>query len=361
MSFKHFLFLQFVLIIAVVADDGYCKHKVCQGVPEGYFLANPADCNEFFECINGRAVLGRCPDGFFFHPGLQKCEVHWQVPCAPGPELELDCVEDEGESERPEFSCPSNDVQVLQHPTNCSLYILCFHGYAHVRDCAHGLEWDTSLEQCNIPDQAQCSPSVCPFQDDPQNPVFLYNDAQCNSFAICVNGLPQWRFCALGFHWDRKNLWCTTPYQAGCEEWQEPPVEEIECHDDSPLRNPHPTECHLYFICSNRESFLRTCADGLHFDYVTRTCRNPEDSLCYATIGQNQVAPLTARDLDFDQICGIDGSSPVREHPDTCLKFVICDFNTSSLWPLPCADGHVFVRELYACVPGDVDTCTPHN
>uniref|UniRef100_A0A1B0GIR3 Chitin-binding type-2 domain-containing protein n=2 Tax=Lutzomyia longipalpis TaxID=7200 RepID=A0A1B0GIR3_LUTLO len=233
-----------------------------------------------------------------------------------------------------------NEVYVQQHPSNCSKYILCFNGVVHIRNCAPGLEWDSSREQCNVPADAQCQPSVCPLDNDPHNLIFLYDDNQCENFAICVNGLPQWRSCIPGFHWDRVNEWCTTPQKAGCEKWEEPPIDEIECHEDSPLRNPHPTECGMYFLCVDGQSFLRHCADGLIFDYITQSCTKPMQ-----------------RNGELDHVCENDDESPIREHPDTCLKFIVCDSGTA--WPLPCADGHVFVRELYACVPGNVETCEP--
>ncbi|XP_059608134.1 probable chitinase 10 [Phlebotomus argentipes] len=360
-----FLFLAFVLLTNAEED---CKHKICVDISEDYFLSNPLNCSSYFFCRQGRAHRGYCPDGQFFHPPHQKCDNFWNVPCQPIPEFELECIDDEEPSQPPEepppeeqeFLCPSDEAQFLQHPHDCSKYILCFHRVAHVRHCASGLEWHGAIEQCNTPDQAQCSPSQCPIPDNPNQPVFLYNDNQCGAFALCVNGMPQWRSCAPGFHWDRVNNLCTTPEKAECEEIKEPPVEEIECLEDSPLRNPHPTECNLYFLCIDQQSFMRNCAENLIFDYLTRTCTLPEDGLCYADIGAEPAfspAPIG----EFDHLCENGGGSPIREHPDTCLKFIVCDFDTGSAWPLPCADGHVFVRELYACVPGDVDTCQPHD
>ncbi|XP_059608135.1 peritrophin-1-like [Phlebotomus argentipes] len=222
-----FLFLAFVLLTNA---EKICKHKICMDISE------PS-----------------------------------QPPEEPPPEEQ-------------EFLCPSDEAQFLQHPHDCSKYILCFHRVAHVRHCASGLEWHGAIEQCNTPDQAQCSPSQCPIPDNPNQPVFLYNDNQCGAFALCVNGMPQWRSCAPGFHWDRVKNLCTTPQKAGCEDFEEPI--ELECFPDSPLRNPHPTDCNLYFFCFDEEPVLSSCATGLYFDYITRSCMLPEDALCYAHIGK---------------------------------------------------------------------------
>lgn len=176
MAFKHLeKLLLLVLLVAFVNSEDDCKHTICVGVEEGHFLDNPANCSQFFTCVNGRAQPGTCPDGFFFHPSLQKCEVHWQVPCNPTEEIELECVDDgdggngdNGDNgngnEDPPLVCNTNDVQLLQHPTNCSKYVLCFHGVAHVKSCAPGLEWDVTQERCNTPEVAQCVLSECPFQ-----------------------------------------------------------------------------------------------------------------------------------------------------------------------------------------------------
>lgn len=108
---------------------------------------------------------------------------------------------------------------------------------------------------------------------------------------------------------------------------------------------------------------MRFCAEGSIFDYYTRSCTSPDVGTCYSDRNQSRkqpqhsVKPIKTRNGEFDHLCQDGDPSPVREHPDTCLKFIICDFDTGASWALPCADGHVFIRELYACVPGNVDTC----
>lgn len=121
----------------------------------------------------------------------------------------------------------------------------------------------------------------------------------------------------------------------------------------------------MYFLCVDRESHLRHCAEGLIFDIDTLTCTLPHEGTCYADIGSTKkvssVEVSVQRNALFDQVCHEGGDSPVREHPDTCLYFVICDHASGVAWPLPCTPGYVFMRERYACVPGNVETCVPHD
>ena len=55
------------------SNDNPCPPSDYLG-PDVMF-SNPADCNSYYQCSNGVAVLMRCPDGLHFNPELRTCDV----------------------------------------------------------------------------------------------------------------------------------------------------------------------------------------------------------------------------------------------------------------------------------------------
>lgn len=78
-------------------------------------------------------------------------------------------------------TCDPSIVEWLPHPTDCTLYIICFHGNAHVMRCAPTLHFNRATTQCMLPEHAQCELDyMCPPVDDPLNPIFIPNEEDCS-------------------------------------------------------------------------------------------------------------------------------------------------------------------------------------
>lgn len=110
--------------------------------------------------------------------------------------------------------CPSNNLQWMSHPYNCSRYYVCQRGRTHERSCAPGLLFDNINGQCVWPHQANCV-LTCPQFDDPQNLVFLPNFEDCTKFYICDHGRAIPRSCANDFKFNSIYNWCDV--EGDCE------------------------------------------------------------------------------------------------------------------------------------------------
>ena len=53
--------------------------------PSGYF-ADPAACDQFYNCQGGRAYKMTCPSGLFFDESGKVCEYRDEVECGPSSE-----------------------------------------------------------------------------------------------------------------------------------------------------------------------------------------------------------------------------------------------------------------------------------
>jgi hypothetical protein len=79
-------------------------------------------------------------------------------------------------------TCDPAVVQWFPHPTDCTLYIICFHGELHVMPCAPTLHFSRTQLMCMLPIDAECDINyMCPSEDDDQNPTFLPNEDDCGA------------------------------------------------------------------------------------------------------------------------------------------------------------------------------------
>lgn len=78
--------------------------------------------------------------------------------------------------------CDPDIIEWLPHPSDCTKYIICFHGNPHVMPCAPDLHFNRFTTQCMLPEDAQCDwDSRCPLVDDPFNPVFVPDEVDCQA------------------------------------------------------------------------------------------------------------------------------------------------------------------------------------
>lgn len=195
--------------------EDYCPHTICEEVPEGRFIDNPFSCASFFQCHNGRAWAGVCPNGTWFNYQAQVCDAPWNVRCDAevSETIELECVtEDE-----PKYtiSCRTGELHTVQHPYDCGQFYLCVSGLPILRSCAPGLEFNVLESQCMAPEDANCVISECPPFNFPL--TFLPSPDSCGEFSICYYGEAVPHSCADGLHWDQKHQWCTHPEEANCQ------------------------------------------------------------------------------------------------------------------------------------------------
>jgi hypothetical protein len=68
----------------------------------------------------------------------------------------------------------------------------------------------------NNPDRTGRPDQRCPLRQDPNNPVHLPHDTDCNRFYKCDHGLAFEYHCPHGQHWNQRRNYCDFPSQAGC-------------------------------------------------------------------------------------------------------------------------------------------------
>jgi len=64
----------------VDAEIGTGIDRECEGVEDGEFLRNPADCHKYRRCVDGRLVEQDCPEGLVFNKQLDVCDYEHNVP-----------------------------------------------------------------------------------------------------------------------------------------------------------------------------------------------------------------------------------------------------------------------------------------
>uniref|UniRef100_A0A182JGD0 Chitin-binding type-2 domain-containing protein n=1 Tax=Anopheles atroparvus TaxID=41427 RepID=A0A182JGD0_ANOAO len=161
----------------------------CIGQPDG-FLPHPSECTKYFSCYGGKGYEQVCPDGKFFDPARQLCDVAANVNCIVN-------------------NCPPEGIEFLPIPGVCDRYTICVGGEAFEGVCDEALYFDAELGDCNYKNESGCVVNPC-IQPPPNPPTLeIYpNDVDCQQYVICLNGEPIIRDCADGLFFDPAALQC---------------------------------------------------------------------------------------------------------------------------------------------------------
>lgn len=219
---------------------------LCQGIPAGEFVPNPADCTRFYLCgENGEAIAAQCPHNMIFNAATRLCDVANNVECrqltttqmttaAPTTTAQLPTPVMPDNSATAEYYCASlynqqpdaNSLVFLSHSSNCQRYYMCFHGNALLQECSAQLHWNAKISKCDIPERAQCeldtwetganpaSPTVAPGANDDDNfqldgiscppyGQFIFPHIErCDFFIYCVKGIAILQKCPFYHYFD---------------------------------------------------------------------------------------------------------------------------------------------------------------
>jgi len=205
-----------------------CDNNICRGVPNNTALPNDAGCEHFFICVDEIPIPNTCPYPQWFNPEVSQCD-NSTNPCVS-------------------FQCPPDGVHFFPHEEYCEKFIMCFAGFPIISRCAEGLFWDRELGACNFPEYSECKLEVCPPETDPENLIFLPSDKLCDKYYICYEGSPWELWCAPGLHWNREQEQCDFPENANCtieqpDEPTAPEPREIDCDEDGIYFVAHPNSC----------------------------------------------------------------------------------------------------------------------
>lgn len=99
---------------------------------------------------------------------------------------------------------------------------------------------------------------------------FANNPVNCHAYWICLNNVGYAGQCEPTFHFNEPHQLCDRPENTPC----------IEC----PPKGIHffgaDTSCTQYHVCFQGGHTLKECPNGLHFDFVHKTCDRPEVAKC---------------------------------------------------------------------------------
>ena len=138
-------------ILAPSNISGCPRHTLgpadCSGHPADYYLADPNDCQKFYQCAHGRAVQKVCSRGTLWNDWNGKKGCNWP--------RNVDCCKGTGQ-----YTGLCSDEAVgtyLPHPEDCQKFYQCDHGHPVEKTCAYGLLWNNVLVNCDWPSNVQCS------------------------------------------------------------------------------------------------------------------------------------------------------------------------------------------------------------
>merc|ERR1739844_665609 len=205
-----------LVAIATAQPNFICPEK------DGYF-EDTAQCDKYYDCLDGIPEERLCPDGLVFDPFSRKrepCDHYFNVDC----EDRLQLQEPQGTNDL----CPRlNGFYAHPEPTVCNVFYACVDGVAEEYTCSPGLYFDEYKGVCNWPvdsERTNCkadhqeteSGFSCPASDgafDPlrtSDPHPKYPDADdCAKFYICRYGArPRAQGCELGLVYNTVTKQC---------------------------------------------------------------------------------------------------------------------------------------------------------
>lgn len=114
------------------------------------------------------------------------------------------------------------------HPSDCTKYIQCLHGFYGERECSPGLHWNKEKGACDWPQKANCVPydneqrdevgGHCDVGDHEDNiGLYVAHPSDCTKYLQCLHGSFGERPCPDGLHWNREKGACDWPQKANCE------------------------------------------------------------------------------------------------------------------------------------------------
>ena len=267
------------------------------------------DCTRYFMCMDTQSIERSCPSGQVFDIYVKAC----------GSKQTSTCILDIN-------PCDKNmGIAYKPHPSDCTLYYMCMDTQAIDRSCGSGQIFDIEKLACGpestsvcILDQKPSEPIPTTLPPSPTTPspainpcannvgiAYLPHPQDCNRYYMCMDSQALERSCAFGEIFDIYKTTCGPSETSSCilnptptstpGDIPKPPTSPPNLNPlfvcPEPTGNfPHPTNCNLYYLCINSQSFQRECGPNLVFDIQIMQCNRPEDSICQADL----VTPPTA-------------------------------------------------------------------
>ncbi|XP_025269905.1 uncharacterized protein LOC105251157 isoform X2 [Camponotus floridanus] len=255
-------------------------------------------CTYYHECVNGKKILHKCPEGLHFDIVQKTCNDPYKSGCAPtfpkstpmpiisttkwSKEPDKTTTENPLDPSKCIGTCPEIDPPkvVLLPNEDCKKFCMCSNGIAWVQPCPEPLYFDSKDTVCKNKRDAVCGKRL--FNQDRvsmhhrmfnenslQSPKKENNDDQ----GIHDNSLSKHIY-----NFDDK----TTTDKTTTEN----PLDPSKCIGTCPEIDPPkavllPNEdCKKFCMCSNGIAWVQPCPEPLYFDSKDTVCKNKRDAVC---------------------------------------------------------------------------------
>lgn len=127
-------------------------HQCSCVLPENATLSNPNDCETYFRCHDGEAVLVQCPPGEYFAVSANTCLPDLTGICLEKPTLPP------GLSEHAQAldECTRTGSRLAPHSRNCQRYFICARKRVLEMRCPRGQYFDVVHKYCNLDSRSEC-------------------------------------------------------------------------------------------------------------------------------------------------------------------------------------------------------------
>lgn len=202
---------------------------------DDYFVADPYQCDRYYECVDGHPEHKLCQDGLVFDDTLrrraEKCDYPFNVNC--GNRLELQPPTSSS------IECPrQNGIFAHEDPAVCDVFYLCVDGVHQTYRCDGNLQFNEYTGVCEWSDTAGRTGCIvksktlsdgfgCPTNSTLElngvtviHPLFPHPE-DCQKFYICLNGVdPRENSCPDLAVFNDVTMKCDDPANVpGCEDW----------------------------------------------------------------------------------------------------------------------------------------------
>ena len=162
-------------------------------MPERTVLNNPNDCQSYYRCLNGQALLRQCQPGHYFDRQKSSCLPDFKHFCI-GNVVEKPVIE-----ELPE-QLPEQLPEELPEELPEQL--------------------PEKLPE-ELPEELPAQPAATSAQKhclaaEKEKPMFLANEQYCNQFYLCLNGQLFEKQCPVDFYFDAKERYCRFDVKKQC-------------------------------------------------------------------------------------------------------------------------------------------------
>merc|ERR1712137_888367 len=236
---KLSMLLLLVVLVCSEATSGYSAaiqeelellifnpSKQCPKVdgPTPTYIRDSNHCSVFYECSNGKAFRMKCPSNLYFDTILNVCNYRDLVDCDSS-----DANQDSVHTLNPDEQCPKVDgptPKYIRDPTHCSVFYECSNGKAFRMKCPSNLHFDTTLNVCNYRDKVDCGcsalmkPTFNPDEQCPKvdgtTPKYIRDPTNCSVFYECSNGKAYRLKCPSNLYFDTTLNVCNYRDQVDC-------------------------------------------------------------------------------------------------------------------------------------------------